>query len=600
MTTKIKYKRTKKSNKELTDYKKTKEYKDAQWDRKLTYNHHTMKPVPGDKQINLNNINDIMVSKITNELEKDRNLVELQHASPIIWVTRNISTEKGEPMGFRDRPYLIDIYKDFSEHIVVKKGAQIGLTQLSVSKCLYVADNNHMAIIYTFPTATDVNIFSKTRFKPIISQSPYLRTRIREHDSQSLKEIGSSTIYFKGTFTEKQGQSIPSDLNIHDELDFSSPDVRDAFSARLSVSKYKWEWDFSTPTMKNFGIDALWNDSDKHVWIMKCPRCNKYQQISFFKNLRTRSKVGGKKRFYFGCKKCDRALDRRKGEWISLKPRKESRGYFVPQTICPVIDASYLVSEYKKAKKKPNGMKKFYNYNLGRPYESGENRISKELILSKVVKGTIEKGKIAIGADQGDILHVVVSKLTDRRRIIYINTLQSIPELVRLINAYSVENEVVCVLDAMPSHNEAKRFAEEIHNLYLIYYNDKGGLDSESLKSKLDEKEIHVSRTDLLDQTAFGWVHGESVIENYIDKRQIDKFADQMKNMKRDMVEDKRTKKDKAVWMKVGADHYRHADGYNYVASQLYTGRKSNLLFSTGSLSYEGSTERLFSASEIW
>ena len=74
---------------------------------------------------------------LINKLDSDQQLSELQHMSPIIWVMRNISTEKGEPMSFKSRPYLVDIYKDFSEHIVVKKGAQIGLTQLSIAKCLF-------------------------------------------------------------------------------------------------------------------------------------------------------------------------------------------------------------------------------------------------------------------------------------------------------------------------------------------------------------------------------------------------------------------------------------------------------------------------------
>ena len=51
------------------------------------------------------------------------------------------------------------------------------------------------------------------------------------------------------------------------------------------------------------------------------------------------------------------------------------------------------------------------------------------MIKDRVVSGTKEKGKIAIGADQGDILHVVVTKLTDKRRVIFIGTLGSIPDL---------------------------------------------------------------------------------------------------------------------------------------------------------------------------
>ena len=65
-----------------------------------------------------------------------------------------------------------------------------------------------------------------------------------------------------------------------------------------------------------------------------------------------------------------------------------------------------------RLKKKTNGIKTFHNFNLGETYESGENRITKSMILDKVVPGTVDTGKIAIGADQGDILHVEVCKLT--------------------------------------------------------------------------------------------------------------------------------------------------------------------------------------------
>ena len=146
---------------------------------------------------------------LINKLDSDQQLSELQHMSPIIWVMRNISTEKGEPMSFKSRPYLVDIYKDFSEHIVVKKGAQIGLTQLSIAKCLFVADTQPVSIIYTFPTAADVSNFSKTRFKPIISGSKYLTSRIKDYDSAGIKQLGDSTIYFKGTWVERQGISVP-------------------------------------------------------------------------------------------------------------------------------------------------------------------------------------------------------------------------------------------------------------------------------------------------------------------------------------------------------------------------------------------------------
>ena len=88
--------------------------------------------------------------------------------------------------------------------------------------------------------------------------------------------------------------------------------------------------------------------------------------------MRKRKNRAGDKRWFFGCEKCDKVLPRHKGQWVSLRPTKEVRGYFVPQTICPVISAKDMVDEYKDSKKQPNGMKIFYNFNLGKAYETGE------------------------------------------------------------------------------------------------------------------------------------------------------------------------------------------------------------------------------------
>lgn len=532
---------------------------------------------------------------LVTKMGTERALADIQHRSPIIWVKRNISTEKGTDMEFKNRPYLVDIYKDFSQHIVVKKGSQIGLTQLSVAKSLYVADNHNMTIIYTFPTVTHVRDFSKTRFSSIISQSPYLSSRIRNFSSQQLIEVGKGTILFRGTINDKQAISTPSDLNIHDELDFSSPDVRDIFSSRLSVSDYKWEWDFSTPTLPDAGIDALYKESDKHVWKVKCKGCNKWQQIYYFNNLRVRKKHGGEKRFFFGCIKCDKPLDRRNGQYVALKPGREIRGYFIPQEACPVISAKYMRDEYRKAKKRPGGMKKFWNFNLGRAFESGESRLRISTIKNNVVPGTITKGKIAIGSDQGDILHVVVSKITDKRRYVEITTLDSIPQLLAMIKHYERDNEVICVLDAYPNHNEATRYAAVVPNLFLCYYETYGILNLETLKDRLENKEVHVPRTDLLDFTAQEWHDKEVLIESYINNKDIQEFAIQMKNMKRDLVEDKRRGgKMRPVWVATGADHYRHADAYNWIAAELYKGKFSHTMVVEKTVNNPFSSEDLF------
>ena len=566
--------------------------------RREKYRRKTIPGLPVD--LNKPKLSKAERSRIANEIFNAENLAEIQHKSPIIWVVRNIQTEKGEPMEFKDRPYLVDIYRDFHPDINVKKGAQIGLTQLSICKCLYVSDRENMTSIYTFPTATAVNDFSKSRFKTIMDQSAYLRTRIKNYDSHGYREIGNSKIYFKGATSESQAISIPADLLIHDELDFSDPEVIDFYAARLSVSRWKWKWNFSTPTLPEYGIDRIWKDTDRHVWIVKCPRCNLYQTIDFFKNLKRRKEKGGEKRWFFGCRKCDRQLDRRKGNWRALAPEKELRGYFVPQEICPVISAKYMRDEYKKAQKNGN-MKKFYNFNLGRAYETGETKLTRQNILNHVVPSTLEQGPILIGADQGDILHVVVKKLTDRMRTIWIGKVQDIPEFAELLNHYSRHSNTVAVLDALPNHSEALRYANARHNLYLCYYSDTGKIEQDEIKEEAQKsKELHIKRTDALDHTAHLWRSDGMLIESgTISPLDIEEFADQMTNMKRDLVEDKRTHNQKAVWVKTGPDHYRHADLYSWVAQQLFSASNSEELVSDEDV-FVNEHENLFEATTVW
>ena len=278
----------------------------------------------------------------------------------------------------------------------------------------------------------------------------------------------------------------------------------------------------------------MYRRTDQKRWLVKCSRCNKWQQVDFFKSIITRKKLGGERRFAFACRRCRKVLNRRKGEWVARRPSRSTSGYYVPQSIAPFISAKYLKDEYKKAKRTPNGMRKFFNYNLGRPFESGDIRLTREMVLNKVVAGTPEQGSIAIGADQGDVLHVEVRKMTDKSRIIWLGTLSSIPELVEMIRFYSRTNPTTCVLDALPNHNEALRYANTMDNLYLCHYDYRSSIDYETLVSKIEDKRVNVHRTQLLDQTAHTWQTGEVVIEHYgHNMKEIEDFATQMSNMKR-------------------------------------------------------------------
>jgi hypothetical protein len=117
------------------------------------------------------------------------------------------------------------------------------------------------------PTAKHVYKFSQSRFGPVIKKNLYLRRRMKGSvDNAELKSIGDSWIHFGGAQKENQAISVPADILVHDEWDFSDLDVLDTYGKRTIASKLDWVWRFSTPTLPGYGIDAEYAQTDQRVW----------------------------------------------------------------------------------------------------------------------------------------------------------------------------------------------------------------------------------------------------------------------------------------------------------------------------------------------
>jgi len=525
---------------------------------------------------------------------------QLSAIDPLYWAQRFLTTEKGEKLEFSKRRYLKAYLRDFHPHIVVKKGAQIGLSTTSITKLLWLSDYRRVTSIYTMPTSTDVSQFSSLRLKPMIVNSPYMLARMKGVDNAGVKQIGNSTIYFRGTMTERQAISIPADLLSHDELDFSSPDVREVYGPRLSVSEMKYIWEFSTPTVPKFGIDGLYELSDKKVWMVKCS-CGRWQTIDYFKNILKRKHKRLKSKWYYGCKKCGKLLQRNNGEWITLHPRRTLnnrgiRGYFIPQTICPVISADYLVEQHNKSKLSSKGERTFFRFNLGLAYESGSAIITRDLILSSVTDpGTGEY--IFMGVDQGDLLHIEICKVHgERREVIYLEVTDKFSRVGELIEQF---NPMRCVIDAMPNKHPAKQLAEDFPSkVWIAYYSNQEGLWNPRNPDK-EKNSITINHLDAMDNTAAQWSKGQAILTTAVSNQMKESFANQMVNIKRDEIEDKNGQ-NIPRWVKVGADHFRHADLYAYIASQMPKFGDAKEVEVGGYIAPPEFTYSLFSEDERW
>ena len=548
-------------------------------------------------------INSEQAMEILRQMSDNELTSQFAELDPLLYIHKYVGTEFGTKLSFEKRPYLVKIIRDFSEHIVYKKSAQVGITMCGgIAKIIYAADIVGTTCIYTFPTARDVSEFSKGRFRYIIQNSKYL-TSLIAMENEGLIRIRDTNIYFRGTWTDRQAISVPSMLNVHDELDFSKPGVRSVYSSRLDAANFMykgeeqfgWEWDFSTPTLPRYGVSALYEDSDQHEWYVRCQGCNRRQRVDFFKNMRTKGK-GIKLKHYFGCRKCDKELDRTQGWWVSRKPNAQIRGYHITQPMCAFISAAKMQKDFDGIKTAEDE-RKFNNFNLGLEYEDATEVVTRDSILNRVMPGTLDKGPIYMGIDQGNTLHIVVAKIIDgRRRYIFFGTSTSFSEVAQMIVAYQPR---VCVIDGLPNTHNARELTDVLNGVYVAFYGGKKELKKEAWKTELEKNEVVVPRTEALDSTVSQWNKGEVVIENTIPLPMIEEFADQMTNAKRMLVDTTDGQK-KAVWVPVGEDHFRHADVYCSLAMEIGT-KGYNTKMRIAVPDYESVvTENIFTESETW
>ena len=269
----------------------------------------------------------------------------------------------------------------------------MGISNYAIDRALWMASNNAINVIYTMPTASDVNDFSQTRFNPIIRGSSIKNVDV---DNVKVKKIGESFIYFKGTWDEKQAISVPSDFNIHDEIDRSKPDIAEMFSERLSASRLKWRLFLSTPTFENYGIDALWQETDQRKWFVKCLACS-LEQVLTEKHIHAESDS-------YRCENCGGALNNQNGAW--RKTRAAGRaGFHISQLMAGWITPAEILKKKSDYKFKAD----YYNFVLGECYAGGENKLTRLDMMTCAGDIPYKPDEAAgIGIDWGDVSWLVV------------------------------------------------------------------------------------------------------------------------------------------------------------------------------------------------
>jgi len=381
----------------------------------------------------------------------------------LAWIkNENIKNEKGEPIEFDQHCFLLDIYTDDAKIIVIRKAAQVGVSTFAILKELHDAKYKGINQIHTLPTRDDVWKFVPDKVDGIIKANPSIQITGKNEVEQ--KQIGKAFIYYKGTFMEKEAIMLTSDRNIYDEVNKSNAEVIRDYRSRLGASKIGEEIYISTPTIPNFGIDALWDQSDQKHWRFKCPKCKTWQHMEWEKNVDFDFKK-------YVCQKCRQELKPetiKSGRWEARFPGEEISGYWIPQMIAPWRTCADLIKELESAEDEQY----FYNFILGMPYISPETQIPASLIYKNLIskQGQDERNS-AMGVDvQLRELYVIIG---NEKGVFGIARIEDKPEksmwdrLAELVEVYEVRFGVI---DAEFNTNDVMKFARRFPDKIYMHY----------------------------------------------------------------------------------------------------------------------------------
>lgn len=499
------------------------------------------------------------------------------------WIEKNTKLKK-VPFSFGNGyEFQRQITDDMHRNMSVIKCSQVGLTEVQFRKfAAFLSRNIGVSGIFTLPNDDMFRRVSTTRFAPMVNGEHVFNLGydkpIRRMD---LYQINQSFGYFVGN-KESDATSINADLIFHDEVDLSDQEMLGLFQSRLQGSDYRITQGFSTPTFEGFGIDASFNASDQHEYMVKCTHCNHHNIPEFTpdhiiipgfpSDLNDLTEIDSEiadrldlENARIRCQSCGEPLnmdDPSLRQWVPRFSGRRGRGYRVTPFCTPRLTIEYIVEQLIQYKQK-GSLRRFYNTVLGKSYNESDARLSEleiRAIMHSGKKPDVGKIPIMVGIDMGITCHMVimavnmeVPTIIEWRQVVATNL---VDEIKKLMVDYELIGGVI-------DRNPYTPLSEEIRDLtqYRIipveYANSVYAPAVNIKKTELDElSHIQANRTIMIDAVVsairkrkiqfVGYGSHESLVVQHL----------------RDMVRIEEPDQS-AVWKKLsGNDHFFHALAY--------------------------------------
>lgn len=506
------------------------------------------------------------------------------------WLAKN-TTYEGKSFGYKGREYQPSVIDDPAKTLFVIKCAQVGLSEIFARWALAtVTTQANFTTIYTFPAATDAELFSKSRLDPVIKSSKAIQHAIsRSVNSVELKQFGdNSFLYTRGTYSETGALSVPADLLIHDEYDRSDMSNVAAYVSRLQAKPTKMRRIFSTPTVSKYGIDLECQTAKRKRQIWCCSHCNHHFIPSYHSDVIIPGFSGDKreinkqnikdydwKKSKLLCPNCglEPSNDLIFREWVVENQMEtfDSVAYYISPFCAPsFITPSYLV----EASTKFNKWSEFCNQALGETSEDSTDTLTEADIRGADTKAPLDSSELHfMGADMGLTCHITIGRVSNgvllvvhREKVFYT---QFEDKRRELCIKYRI---LVSVHDLFPYTDIITRVCDYDPNAFGAMYVTRKSAEPYVVKEqeenpeegKLNVKSLLVNRDVALDSLMEEFKKKQIVIYN-VDEE----YVLHLRDMKRIQKFDKNNVM-RYSWEKTqGNDHWHHSLLYCYLASKL-------------------------------
>lgn len=411
-------------------------------------------------------------------------LQRIEDEDIIAWiVNREIVSERGQLIDFDNHAFMMDIYRDWTPGQGCRKSSQCGYSVMTNLKLFFAAKFGipkyglkSANVIYTLPSDADVGMFVPSKTNLLIKNNPTITDFLKDEsgnkidvDSIQRKKIGQSMVYFKGTRSKTAAIMLTADLNIHDEADRSEQSIIEEYESRVGASTYQGRWLFSNPSAPGMPADEQYEAGDQKHWFTKCHHCGHYQYLDWIK-LSDHEFISNQLHCYvddqnghYLCSRCGGIIDdetRKRGLWVPKLQGRPISSYWISQFMYPWVSAKQILAIEKNKSKAY-----FMNFVAGKPYVGSDVVVDGKVIVANMIlqKPDWQRGRVAMGVDVGDTLHVVIG---NEFGIFETFKTKSWRDVQDRIDKY----DPFCVIDLNPYPAASREMAEKNRRVWCSYY----------------------------------------------------------------------------------------------------------------------------------